>query len=508
MLAKVQSCAIVGLDAEQIEVEVDITNGLERLTVVGLPNAAVRESGERVRSAIANSGFHFPNHRLTVNLAPADLRKEGPAYDLPIALGIMAATRQVLADLDDALIVGELGLDGSVRPVNGVLSMAAMAQKSGYRRLFVPQPNAPEAALVEGIDVFPVERLSDIVAHLSGQNEIPLQNPTTFNPGDEIVFAVDFQDIRGQEHAKRAFEIACAGSHNVRMVGPPGSGKTLMARALPSVLPAATLSESLEITRIYSVAGELNGDGPLVRPRPFRAPHHTISHAGLVGGGTMPRPGEISLAHRGVLFLDELPEFGSKNLESLRQPLEDKIVTISRASGTLSFPANFMFVAAMNACPCGFYGDERKPCSCSMSTVQRYQGRISGPLLDRIDLHVDVARVPFEKLSGLDAGEPSAHLRRRVEQARARQQARFAQQDKAHIVVNGDMGPAEVQRYCQLHDSGKNLMQAAVRQMDLSARAYHRILKLARTIADLAGEDEIDTPHLAEALQYRPRLIM
>ncbi len=508
MLAKVRSCAIVGLDAEQIEVEVDITNGLERLTVVGLPSAAVRESGERVRSAIANSGFFFPQHRLTVNLAPADLRKEGPAYDLPIALGIMAATRQVLAELDDALIVGELGLDGSVRPINGALSMAAMAQKSGYKRLFVPQPNAPEAALVEGIDVFPVSHLSDIVAHLSEQKEIPPQTVTTFDPAQEVVHAVDFQDVRGQEHAKRALEIACAGNHNVRMAGPPGSGKTLMARALPSILPVATLSESMEITRIYSVAGELNGAGPLIRARPFRAPHHTISHAGLVGGGTMPRPGEISLAHRGVLFLDELPEFGSKNLESLRQPLEDKIITISRAAGTLSFPANFMFVAAMNPCPCGFYGDDRKPCSCSISTIQRYQGRISGPLLDRIDLHVDVARVPFQKLSGLDTGEPSAHIRRRVEQARTRQQARFSQQDKHHIVVNGDMGPAEVQRYCQLQENGKNLMQAAARQMDLSARGYHRVLKLARTIADLAAEEEIDTPHLAEALQYRPRLQM
>ena len=508
MLAKVQSCAIVGLDAEQIEVEVDITSGLERLTVVGLPNAAVRESGERVRSAIANSGFLFPQHRLTVNLAPAHLRKEGPAYDLPIALGIMAATRQVMAELDDALVVGELGLDGSVRPVNGVLSMAAMAQQCGYRSLFVPQANASEAALVEGIDVYPVAHLSGIVGHLCGRKEIPRQDATSFGVDEEVVYPVDFQDVRGQEHAKRAFEIACAGSHNVRIVGPPGSGKTLMARALPSILPAATLGESLEITRIYSVAGELDGAGPLIRARPFRAPHHTISHAGMVGGGRMPRPGEISLAHRGVLFLDELPEFGTKNLETLRQPLEDKVITISRASGTLTFPANFMFVAAMNPCPCGYFGDERKQCTCSMMTVQRYQGRISGPLLDRIDIHVDVARVPFQKLSGLEGGEPSAHLRQRVERARARQQARFAQLDKANIVVNGDMGPAEVQRYCQLKETGKNLMQAAVRQMDLSARAYHRVLKLALTIADLAGDEEIDTPHLAEALQYRPRALV
>lgn len=508
MLAKVQSCAIVGLDAEQIEVEVDITSGLERLTVVGLPNAAVRESGERVRSAIANSGFFFPQHRLTINLAPAHLRKEGPAYDLPIALGIMAATRQILTDLDDALVVGELGLDGAVRNVNGVLSMAAMAQQAGYARLFVPQSNAAEAALVEGIDVFPVAHLTDIVAHLSGSEQITRQDSSAYISEEEVFYPVDFQDIRGQEHAKRAFEIACAGSHNVRLVGPPGSGKTLMARALPSILPAATLSESLEITRIYSVAGELDGHGPLIRARPFRAPHHTISHAGMVGGGRLPRPGEISLAHRGILFLDELPEFGSKNLETLRQPLEDKVVTISRAAGTLSFPANFMFVAAMNPCQCGFYGDERKPCTCSMVAVQRYQSRISGPLLDRIDIHVDVARVPFEKLSGLDGGEPSANLRRRVERARLRQQDRFAQLGKVNIVVNGDMGPAEVQRYCQLKETGKNLMQAAVRQLDLSARAYHRILKLARTIADLAGVEEVDTPHLAEALQYRPRAML
>lgn len=505
MLAKVQSCAIVGLDAEHIEVEVDIASGLERLTVVGLPSASVRESGERVRSAIANSGFFFPQHRLTVNLAPADLRKDGPAYDLPIALGIMAATRQVLAEMDDALVVGELGLDGSVRHVNGILSMAAMARRNGYRRIFVPLLNASEAALVDGIDVYPVAHLTDIIAHLSGRNEIPRQDAAALASDEEIIYPVDFQDIRGQEHAKRAFEIACAGSHNVRMTGPPGSGKTLMARALPSILPAATLNESLEITRIYSVAGELDGAGPLMRARPFRAPHHTISHAGMVGGGRIPRPGEISLAHRGILFLDELPEFGSKNLESLRQPLEDKVVTISRASGTLSFPANFMFVAAMNPCPCGFFGDERKPCACSISAVQRYQGRISGPLLDRIDIHVEVARVPFQKLSSLEGGEPSVNLRQRVERARARQQDRFAQLEKSNIVVNGDMGPAEVQRFCQLKETGKNLMQAAVRQMDLSARAYHRILKMARTIADLIGEEDIDTPHLAEALQYRPR---
>lgn len=506
MLAKVQSCAIVGLDAAPVQVEVDITSGLERLTVVGLPDAAVRESGERVRSAIGNSGFHFPQHRLTVNLAPADLRKEGPAYDLPIALGIIAATRQILTELEDALIVGELGLDGTVRHVNGVLPMAAMAGEAGYRRLFVPECDAPEAALIEGVEVFPVGHLSEVVDHLAGRRAIvPFENAQAFDGGEEIAYPVDFRDIRGQEHAKRALEIACAGNHNLRMVGPPGSGKTLMARALPSILPRLTLGEALEITRIYSVAGELNGSGPLIRSRPFRAPHHTISHAGLVGGGRWPRPGEISLAHRGVLFLDELPEFGSRNLETLRQPLEDKIVTISRAAGTLSFPANFMFVAAMNPCPCGYFGDERKQCTCSLGFVQRYQQRISGPLLDRMDIHVDVARVPFQKLASLDGGEDSAAIRARVEAARAVQQARFAPLEKPGVLVNGDMGPAEVQKFCPLDEAGKNLMQAAVRQMDLSARAYHRVLKLGRTIADLAGCEAIEVPHLAEALQYRPR---
>ncbi|HIQ04507.1 MAG TPA: ATP-binding protein [Anaerolineae bacterium] len=505
MLANVKSCALVGLEGQIVEVEADIyRQNLPSMTIVGLPDAAVKESAERVRAAITNSGLYYPRGRLTINLAPADLRKEGPAYDLPIAVGLLAATGQIDGSgLGKSLFVGELSLDGRVRHINGVLPIANTAHEHGFETLYVPQPDAPEAALIEGITVIPVDTLGDLVAHLAGFKPIaPYEVRIPFDAGDDPVYPVDFQDVKGQEHVKRALEVAAAGGHNLLMTGPPGAGKTLMARALPTILPRMTLEEALDVTRIYSVADMLPADTPLIRHRPFRAPHHTISYAGLIGGGRWPRPGEISLAHRGVLFLDELPEFGSRMLEMLRQPLEDRQVTLSRATGSISFPANFMFVAAMNPCPCGYYGDPEHECTCSLSMISRYRKRLSGPLLDRIDIHIDVPRVPFEKLSDEQRGEPSLAIRARVEAARERQRQRFA---SSRLACNADMGPAEVREYCRVDVAGQSLLRAAMRQLHLSARAYHRILKLARTIADLAGSERIETAHLAEAIQYRPR---
>jgi len=503
MLSKINSCALVGLDGVLVEVEVDVHPGqIGIIDIVGLPDTAVQESRQRVRSAIQNSHLSFPQKRVTVNLAPADLRKEGPAYDLPIAVGILAGGGQIPLEYEGSMFVGELSLDGSVRHVNGIISMASSAREQGIDTIYVPQGDAPEAALIPNMIVMPVESLGQLVMHLNNLLLIEPYTPQAAFEDADPGYETDFSEVRGQEHVKRALEVAAAGGHCVLMIGPPGTGKTLLARSVPTILPPMTIDESLEATKIYSVEGLLPPGQPLIRHRPFRSPHHTVSRAGLVGGGHWPRPGEISLAHRGVLFLDEFPEFGMRTLEVLRQPLEDKVVTISRASGSLTFPANFMLIAAMNPCPCGYYGDPTRDCTCSRAMIENYQKRISGPLLDRIDIHVEVPRVDYEKLAGNAVGESSASIRARVTAARERQRARY---QETSLYANADMGPAQVRRFCQLDSTGRQLIKVATRQLGLSARGYHRVLKLARTIADLAESEDIETPHLAEALQYRSR---
>jgi magnesium chelatase family protein len=511
MLARIFSCAVIGLEGVIVEVEVDFGQGLPKMTIVGLPDAAVQESRERVYSAIKNAGLVYPRKPLTVNLAPATVRKEGPAYDLPIALGVLVTTEQLAPEsLADTVVIGELSLDGIVRHVRGVLPMAAVARREGFKRVFVPQCDAAEAALIPELEVIPVANLTELANHLLGNVIIPAHPPVDVKQSEPAV-QVDFREIKGQEHVKRALEIAAAGGHNVLLSGPPGAGKTLLARAMPAILPRRSIEEALDVTRIYSIADQLPPDVPLIQTRPFRAPHHTISHAGLVGGGNIPHPGEISLAHRGVLFLDELPEFGPRVLEVLRQPIEDKVVTISRAQGSLTFPANFQMVAAMNPCPCGFFGDPLKPCTCSPGMVTKYQKRISGPLLDRIDIYVEVPRVAYDKLSDSRLGETSATVRARVEAARQMQIQRFKPladggDPQFPVMNNADMRVGEVRQFCGLDDAGRALMRTAMNQLQLSARAYHRVLKLARTIADLAGAEQILQVHLAEALQYRPRM--
>lgn len=508
MLAVVRACAVIGLDGCIVEVQTDFNPRavLPSFAIVGLPDSAVRESRERVRSAIKNSGLQFPNKGYVVNLFPADLPKRSTAYDLGIAVGVLAATDQVpLNGIEGALFIGELSLDGTVRHVKGVMPMVHTALVEGYTAVYVPAADAAEAALVAGIDVYPLESVGQLVEHLYGLNPItPYQIDPAAAADDSLADGItDFADIKGQEHVKRALEIAAAGNHNILLTGPPGAGKSLLSRALPGILPRLTPEEALEVTRIYSVADMLTSDKPLLTARPFRAPHHTISQAGLVGGGSVPKPGEISLAHRGVLFLDEIVEHSGKTLEVLRQPIEDKIVTISRANGTVTFPANFLLVAARNPCPCGYYGDPVKPCSCTPTMITRYQAKLSGPLLDRIDIHVDVPRVEYDKLMDMSRGEPSAAIRERVETARQRQAERF--HDNPNLFANADMGTGEIQQMCQLKPDAQQVLEMSVRRMQLSARSYHRVLKLSRTIADLAGCDLIEVNHVAEAIQYRPK---
>ena len=503
MLAQIRSGAVIGVDGLIIQVEVDLALGLPGFSTVGLAEGAVRESKDRVKAAIKNSGYDFPPRKITVNLAPAAVKKEGAGYDLPIALGILAASETLQClELAETAVVGELSLNGAVRPVRGVLSMVLAAKDSGIRRFLVPEENAREAAVIEGIEIIAVKRLDQAVEYLAGVLEIAASTTDVaklFSTRNS--YSVDFSEVRGQEHVKRALEVATAGGHNVLLSGVPGTGKTMMARRIPTILPDLNLAESIETTKIYSTTGLLPTDLPLMVTRPFRSPHHTISDAGLIGGGQIPRPGEVSLAHNGVLFLDELAEFRKNVLEVMRQPLEDGNVTIARAATSLKFPADFMLVAAMNPCPCGFLGDSNRECLCTPVQIQRYQNRISGPLLDRIDIQVEVPPVRVADIERAEQGESSETIRKRVNKARKIQGDRFAKELDVHC--NAQMGSRLLKKYCPLDPSSTTLLYQAIDRLGLSARAYSRILKIGRTIADLEGAEKISAPHIAEAIQYR-----
>lgn len=501
MIAQLNSTALLGIDGYIVDVEIDISSGLPAFDIVGLPDTAVKESKERIRAAIKNTGLVMPSKRITVNLAPADIKKEGAHFDLPIAAGILMASEQLSLSAEDTAFLGELSLNGDLRRINGVLPMAISAYQRGIKRMFLPYENAREAAAIEGLEVFGLKNLTELVLHLTGQK--PLKPHTLDVNGLNNIddgAVLDFKDVKGQAFVKRALEIAAAGGHNLLMIGPPGSGKTMIAQRIPSILPDMSFAEALEVTKIHSIAGLVSDKRPIISNRPFRHPHHTISSVGLSGGGSNPKPGEISLSHNGVLFLDELPEFRRDALEAMRQPLEDGEVTITRAGGTVTYPCSVMLVASMNPCPCGYYGDSGRECTCSQSQIMKYMSKISGPLLDRIDLHIEVPAVKYDELESKEQGESSAEIKARVNVARRIQLERYRARG---VYSNSQLTPELMQKHCSLDSDANELLKTAYESLGLSARAHNRILKVARTIADLAGEENIKLEHVAEAIQYR-----